>query len=121
MKKFKYIILIVITLGIYYFVINNKAKKLALSNSNVLLKETKIPFILDDFIIYLGGIENIIEVSSTQNQLSLTINNKDIVDIKKIQSLGIKGIMNNSKGFSLVTGIIAKTLEEKILLLKSNT
>jgi phosphotransferase system IIB component len=120
MKKLKFITLSIITIGIYYIMMNKKAKKLALSNNNVLLKESKLPFSFQDFIEYIGGIDNIVDVSSSQNQLSLVIKNKKIVLVEKIQSLGIKGIMNNSKGYSFVTGIIAKTLEEKIIELKNN-
>ncbi|BAP39668.1 PTS glucose transporter subunit IIB [Metamycoplasma canadense] len=112
-NKALYIILIIVTLG---FIIIYWQKKYRQSKiKNYLSKNTKLDFDFETLIKYLGGKDNIENVSSTHKILKINFLNRDKLSILKLKQLnGISGLTIQSKSISLVVGNTAKHIEELI-------
>ncbi|AWX42519.1 PTS system IIB component [Metamycoplasma cloacale] len=114
-KKHKalYIFLIIITLG---FILLHWRKYKQQSIKNELSVEEKIPFDMNDFLDYLGGIENINNVSSSHKIVKIEFKQRSAILAKELQELnGISGITFQRASISLVVGNCAKYLEQQLL------
>ncbi|PZV98727.1 PTS glucose transporter subunit IIB [Metamycoplasma auris] len=112
-NKFLYVFLIIITFG--FILIYWKKKYRQSKTKNYLSKDTKINFDTNLLIEYLGGIENIQSISSTQKVIKINFYEKEKIKVQNLKQLdGVSGLAIQSKSVSLVVGNIAKYLEEKI-------
>lgn len=109
--KIKVIFLNIITFGYFQHCVNKKVKS---QDKNEIKKSTKIPFNVDDLIIYLGTSENIKNIESSLNTLQVFFNDKSKIDINKIKTLGAKGTMFSKDKLSIVFGDFSDALKEEI-------
>jgi phosphotransferase system IIB component len=120
MKKSKIIFLSIITFGIYYFIIVNKAKKQSKEVNSNLLYSTKINFDLNEFISFLGGIENIKSVTNTLSSVGFELNEKIALDKQQYKKFNIKGISQSYNKYIIIFGDNSPSIAMKIKELKSN-
>ena len=115
MKTNKKIILFYIfTFGIGYFIIkkNNTKKYNDISGTH------KIDFDIKKLIIYLGGYDNIVNVTSTINNLKVELKNIDLINIDEIKKLNAIGTLKNNNCITILFGdnsqYIAKLLSNEL-------
>ncbi|VEU76905.1 PTS transporter subunit EIIB [Mycoplasmopsis columbina] len=108
----------VITLGLCWVYWKKQAKKKSIEE----VKNQELPkyINLDELILLLGGKENIKSINSSLSNLKLEINNRSLVETKKLSELKyVSGIMVGDKKISLVVGddatAISKELSKKII------
>ncbi len=137
----KVLLYIVITLGIFYFVLDHKLKqkektktelsskktsnkrnndstltKQEIKDTSKLKQSKKIPIEVEKLITSFGGKENLLNAESTLSTIQLFVNDKNKVnkdEVKKIFSG--KGISIVDKKFSIICGDYASELKEQIL------
>ncbi|MDL2212053.1 PTS transporter subunit EIIB [Erysipelotrichaceae bacterium OttesenSCG-928-M19] len=73
-----------------------------------------LPFMLNDFLDAIGGLENINSVSSSLSKITLKLKENSKVNIGRVEELGASGIVETKDGFSFIFGNISRDLEELI-------
>lgn len=99
------IFLILATIVIVFVVKNRKAPR----NKKIESKATP-----DEWMIALGGKDNILEISSAGSRLSIKIKNRDLVNRDQLTSLGVSSIVLMSDKITLVTNLDNHKIEENI-------
>ena len=110
--KIIYILLVIITLGIYLVVIRKKKNN---SPNGELSLSSKITVNLDKLRDLLGGKNNIAGSEYTHTKVKIYVNDRNKTNIEAIKSLkGISGIFAGSKYITIIVGNQAKQLSETI-------
>lgn len=99
------IFLILATIVIVFVVKNRKVPR----NKKIESKATP-----DEWMIALGGKDNILEISSAGSRLSIKIKNRDLVNRDQLTSLGVSSIVLMSDKITLVTNLDNHKIEENI-------
>ena len=68
----------------------------------------------DDFILALGGAQNIISASSNQSRLQVFVKDASKADGAKLKELGASGVVKTSKKVSIIVGKISVDIADKI-------
>ncbi len=68
----------------------------------------------DEWVDALGGIDNIVEVSSMGSRLSIKIKNRDLLNRESLTKLGVTNIVLMSDKVTLVTNLDNQKIEENI-------
>lgn len=68
----------------------------------------------DEWLIALGGKENIKEVNATGSRLALTLNDKDNIDREKLKTLGVSSVLVMSNKVTLVIEGKAEQIAESL-------
>ncbi|AXE60760.1 PTS glucose transporter subunit IIB [[Mycoplasma] phocae] len=111
--KFLYILLCILTLG--FICIYWKKKYQQKKPKDYLSIQEKLSFDYDEFLKFIGGKDNIVDVNATQKVVKIAFIDRKKVDSSALKSLdGITGISFQSQQISLVIGNSAKYLEQKI-------
>lgn len=106
--NFLYILLCIITLGIYPILINNKKPA---KISNKLSEVTKVTVDIKKLIELLGGKKNIAGNEYTYTKIKVFVYKREKVMIDKIKDLkGITGVVASSAFITLLVGKQAKKL-----------
>jgi len=112
--KSKTILLSIITFGIYYAIIRNKAHKLTKINSSITTSNL-IDFDVNELINCLGGKENIDNISTSISTFSVSL--KRTINIDKdmfLRKFKIKGINKINNKYMFLIGDNATTVGNKI-------
>ena len=111
-QQFLYMIISIITLGIYPVIINRKTQK----TINIALSETKkISVNIVELVKNLGGKENISAIEYTHTKLKVFIKNSSLMEVSSInEQKGISGVFVSSKTITLIVGNQAKQLSKLI-------
>jgi phosphotransferase system IIB component len=113
MKKSTYIFLIIITFGIFYFYVRNKAKKT--SEVNTKLKYSNVStFDINELIQKLGDKTNIISSSFTLSTLKIKVKDIKLINKEEFKNFKFKGLMINNDIVIIICGDNAKMLSEQI-------
>lgn len=111
--KIIFLILAILTLGIYPILI---FKKKSSSTSSELSSSEKFSVDLDKLKSNIGGIENIIEVEYTHTKIKIFFENKALVNVETLSKLkGISGVFATSKFVTLIVGNTAKTIAKHLM------
>ncbi|MDR2636251.1 MAG: hypothetical protein LBB95_00090 [Mycoplasmataceae bacterium] len=114
--KSKTLFLIIFTFGIYYLVAKNKIKKTQVSSSLSCANEIGIN--LNKFIDLIGGINNIVSVTSTLSSVSIIFKSAPEVDKTSIKEFHIHGISRSYNKITFVFGdnssLIANEINNRI-------
>lgn len=107
----------VVSIGIWIWNVNT-AKKLRTETKKdegkINNKPQKFPFKLQNFILYLGGIENIKETSATANKIKISIIEHTKIDFNSLKKIKNRGILDQSEAVSLVLGSYCYNLSSAI-------
>lgn len=114
MKNWKIILLCIVTLSIAYWVIKSKAKKASQTKNTTLTISKKIPFALSDFLMAVGGKDNIKNVDATINNLKIELNNSSLLNKESLKALGAKGILKSNDVWTIIFGDFSLELKEAI-------
>lgn len=117
MSKWKLTLFYIVTFGIGYFVLKNKAKKISKVENQEIEVSTNIPFDIDKFLSIIGGIENIEKTESTISSINIYFKNKikDInINFEELNKLKPKGVMKYESKISIVFGDFSKELSKII-------
>jgi len=109
--NFKTKILNFITFGY----VRKKGKKISQENSEIIEISKDIEIDINKLILYLGGLENIGNVSSTITTLKVQFHNRDLINNNMIKNLGAKGIIVSENTITIVFGNWAQELQKQIL------
>ncbi|MCK5806855.1 MAG: hypothetical protein KAG91_00495 [Mycoplasmataceae bacterium] len=111
-EKFIYLIISIITLGIYPIIINKKTTK---ETNGDLSEAKKITVDVTKLIENLGGKENIVVVEYTHTKLKIFTRASSAVNVELINGQkGITGVVASSKAITLIVGNQAKQLSTMI-------
>ena len=99
------VVAIILTIVIIFLVKNRKPVKKKKEIS------TATP---DEWVIALGGKDNILEVSSVGSRLSIKIKNRDLIDRDTLTELGVTSIVLMSDKVTLVTNLDNQKIEENL-------
>lgn len=94
----------IFTFGIGYAVAKSKAKKIANQINTEIKVNENIDFNIDDLLSDLGGIENILNVSSTLSCLIVELKDKNLIDISNFNKFVTKGVFLTSNKLNMVFG-----------------
>ncbi|VEU67886.1 PTS system glucose-specific transporter subunit IIB [Mycoplasmopsis pulmonis] len=101
----------IITFGLIKLHWKKQAKKLLINNS----QNIKFSFNIDDLITNLGGLDNILNCSSTISKLKIDFVEKDKINLEKLNKIKeISGVFFSPKSISLIVGNGAKNIEKYI-------
>lgn len=117
MRKWKIILFYIVTFGIGYFILKNKAKKMSKVENQELDISYDIPFDIERFLEEAGGKENIIKTEATISSLNIFYNKKIkelSINYDFINSLKPKGIMKYENKISILFGDFSKILSNEI-------
>jgi phosphotransferase system IIB component len=114
MKKCKLIFLSIITFGIYYVIILNKAKKASKVINNSLQHSTQINFNIDDFISILGGTNNIKSCNSTISSITFQLESPIEINKAIYKQYDIHGISKSYNKLTIIFGDNAPAIGEEI-------
>ncbi len=110
--KFIYIILSILSLGIYPYSIRKKGNKRISSD---LSESNKIHLNIEKFVELIGGRDNIIGTEYTHTKIKIYFKEKSKIKIDAIQKLkSISGVVATSKYVTVIVGNQAKKIAEKI-------
>jgi phosphotransferase system IIB component len=113
MKKIKFWLLCIFSLGIFYWWIKVQAKKV--SNNSSLTYAKKINFNIHEFIQVFGGEKNIISTSSSINSITINLNTHVDLNEEEIKEYKIMGInWITSTKVILIIGNNAFTISKEI-------
>ena len=68
----------------------------------------------DEWLVALGGKENIKEITAVGSRLSLTLNDKEAVDREKLKTLGVSSVLVMSNKVTLVIEGKAEKIAESL-------
>lgn len=107
----------VVSIGIWIWNINT-AKRLRNQITNqegkINNKPQKFPFKLENFILYLGGIENIKETLATTNKIKISIIDHTKINFNNLKKIKNRGILDQSEAVTLVLGSYCYNLSNVI-------
>lgn len=106
----------VVSIGIWIWNVNAAKKMRNQTNikSKTNNKPQKFPFKLENFILYLGGIENIKESSASANKIKISIIDHNKIDFSNLKKIKNRGILDQSQAVSLVLGSYCYNLSNAI-------
>lgn len=78
------------------------------------VRKPKVRVNNDEWLIALGGKENIKEVNATGSRLALTLNDKDNIDREKLKTLGVSSVLVMSNKVTLVIEGKAEQIAESL-------
>lgn len=106
----------VVSIGIWIWNVNNAKKMRNQTNikNKINNKPQKFPFKLENFILYLGGIENIKEASASANKIKISIIDHSKIDFSNLKKIKNRGILDQSQAVSLVLGSYSYNLSSAI-------
>lgn len=106
----------VVSIGIWIWNVNTAKKMRNQTNikSKTNNKPQKFPFKLENFILYLGGIENIKESSASANKIKISIIDHNKIDFSNLKKIKNRGILDQSQAVSLVLGSYCYNLSNAI-------
>ena len=99
------VVIILLTILIFFVIKNKRPKKPKKEIS------TASP---DEWVDALGGVENIVEVSSNGSRLSIKIKNRDLLNRDALTKLGVTSIVLMSDKVTLVTNLDNQKIEENL-------
>lgn len=99
------VVAIILTIVIIFLIKNRKPSKPKKEIS------TAAP---DEWVIALGGSDNILEVSSAGSRLSIKIKNRDLLNRDALTGLGVTSIVLMSDKVTLVTNLDNAKIEENL-------
>ncbi|WP_027123798.1 hypothetical protein [Mycoplasmoides pirum] len=113
--KFFLVLGYIFTFGILYLVLNNFAKKKATLSNETLLVSNNIPFDVNNFLIVLGGAENIESTSSTISSIKIKLKNKNLFIENKLKNFKPKGYLWNADNvLTILFGDFSQALSNEI-------
>lgn len=80
------------------------------SNSKPINKPQKFPFKLQNFIVDLGGIDNIKETTATANKIKVEIIDHSKINFNNLKKIKNRGILDQDDSVSLVLGTYCNNL-----------
>ncbi len=106
----------VVSIGIWIWNVNTSKKLRNQTNvkGKINNKPQKFPFKLENFILYLGGIENIKETSASANKIKISIIEHTKIDFNNLKKIKNRGILDQSEAVSLVLGSYCYNLSSAI-------
>lgn len=112
-EKTLFILLQIITFGLIWIYWNKKSK--TYKDKNSLSQEIKVNINVNKFIEYLGGKENIKNISNTHTKIKIDFVSRNLIQIEEIKSLfGISGIFMNDISLTVIVGNNAKATVDLI-------
>ncbi|MEG0366711.1 MAG: hypothetical protein RR585_07735 [Coprobacillus sp.] len=69
---------------------------------------------IDSLLTALGGVDNLVKVTSSPSKLTVSLKDHQVVDIKMIQSLGASGIVEGKESLSMIFGKQSSLIEEDL-------
>ncbi len=107
----------VVSIGIWIWNVN-AAKKLRNQQENSSTKFSnkpqKFPFKLQNFILDLGGIDNIKVTTATVNKIKVEIKDHSKINFDNLKKIKNRGILDQNDSVSLVLGIYCNSLSTAI-------
>lgn len=105
-----------VSIGIWIWNVNTAKKMRSQTNikNKTNNKPQKFPFKLENFILYLGGIENIKESSASANKIKISIIDHSKIDFSNLKKIKNRGILDQSQAVSLVLGSYCYNLSSAI-------
>lgn len=105
--KFLMVFLTTITFG-FIWIYWSKLKR---NKENVLIKNDKLPFKIEELVKLLGGNENIENVENSISKIKIFLKDTKQIEVEKIKNLkGISGMVFSNFSISLVVGNVAEEL-----------
>ncbi len=105
-------IVAIILIIVVFLLVRNKSKK-----KN---KDTQINDYTNSVIEACGGVDNISTCQARMSRLNLELINNELLDEQKLKEIGVERIIKMSKKTTLLTGEIAKIVEEEIIKQKGH-
>ncbi|WP_425380998.1 hypothetical protein [Spiroplasma endosymbiont of Polydrusus pterygomalis] len=106
-----------VSIGIWIWNVN-AAKKLRNQQENSSTrfsnKPQKFPFKLQNFILDLGGIDNIKATTATVNKIKVEVNDHSKINFDNLKKIKNRGILDQNDSVSLVLGIYCNSLSTAI-------
>lgn len=96
---------IIIALLVIFLVI------ITMTNKKKKAETIDLPFMLNDLLENIGGVENINSVSSSLSKVTFKLKDNSKVNVAAIESLGASGIVETREGFTFIFGNISKNIE----------
>lgn len=114
----------VVSIGIWIWNVN-AAKKLRNQQENNSTRSSnkpqKFPFKLQNFILDLGGIDNIKATTATVNKIKVEVKDHSKINFDNLKKIKNRGILDQNDSVSLVLGIYCNSLSTAInVLIKMN-
>lgn len=107
----------VVSIGIWIWNVN-AAKKLRSQQENNSIKSNnkpqKFPFKLQNFILDLGGIDNIKETTATVNKIKVEVIDHSKINFNNLKKIKNRGILEQNDSVSLVLGTYCNSLSTAI-------
>lgn len=117
-QKNKLMLFYIFTFGIGYLIAKQKVKKIKNIENNLPTQSTLSNSDVDKLINLIGGINNIVAIESTLNNIKVTLKNIKYVDQNEIKKLGATGSFINSNKVTILFGdksiSICKKIQEQI-------
>ena len=111
-EKFLYVVISIITFGIYPIMIN---KKIPEASNKMLSEAKKVTVDVPKLVKNLGGDNNISAIEYTHSKLKIFIKDSAKIDIESInKQKGITGVVFSSKTVTIIVGNQAKQLSKMI-------
>lgn len=102
-----------VSIGIWIWNVN-VAKKLRNQQGNIPRKANnklqKFPFKLQNFILDLGGIDNIKETTATSNKIKIVVIEHAKINFNNLKKIKNRGILDQNDSISLVLGTYCNNL-----------
>ncbi len=114
MNIFRRVLLDIITLGIFEIVLYCKAKKIANTKNTELIYSKKYKFDINNFVMDLGDIKNIENVSATLSSVQIVLKNVNLINPSLQKKYEIKGMTKSNNSVILIFGDNAKTIAQDI-------
>lgn len=68
------------------------------------IKKVKLPFNLDKFINILGGIDNIVKSSASNNKIKIYIVDQSKINFNELKKIKNRGILDQTDNISIILG-----------------
>jgi len=102
----------VIILAVVFRFLKKGNKYHSLQTKNLL--SHKLPFVLDELINDLGGINNIIEASCRLSKIDVVLKNYEIINYQNLKRKGASGIIVSLQKVTIIFGTISQVIAQKI-------
>lgn len=107
----------IVSIGIWIWNVN-AAKKLRYQQDDNSIKHNnkpqKFPFKLENFIVDLGGIDNIKETTATANKIKVSVIDHSKINFNNLKKIKNRGILDQNNSISLVLGTYCNNLSTTI-------
>jgi phosphotransferase system IIB component len=114
MNKTLYIIVSILTFGIYPLIIHSKAKKINNVNSNIQVS-TKVDIDIPGFIALLGSKDNIVNIDATMSSLKVELKQPITFTNEDKNKFNIHGSLVNGNIYTFIFGDNANAIKEAII------